>query len=289
MLRVKRSERTVVCTWAVWVIVGLLGFLGLPGCHRDILVPDLEDLVEPGKLVYDSPDLSAGALKGRMEEVDDLFAEPRSYAKVLASYELCLQSISPVNQYGALWRGARAASWIGMDPSVPHPLRQRFALNGIAFGRESVKRDSRRVEPFYYLARSLAALAASKNEASPKLLREIKARMAIAEALDPTYDACGPSRFLGRFFVETDGYPLRYAMGSIDQGLVKLKAASEGCPEYAGNHLTYARALVEDEQYEEARVELEKVLTSATPPDRSTEHHQWLVAAQELLTATRGK
>jgi len=271
------------------VIAGLLAAVGLAGCHSDILVPDLEDLVEPGKLAYESQDLTAGALKGRMEEIDDLFAEPRTYAKALASYELCLHSISSVNQYGALWRGARAAAWIGMQDSVPHGRRQRSALNGMAFGREAVKKAGQSVESFYYLGLSLAALADSKRDASTKLLRQIKQRMAIADALDPTYDNCGPSRFLGKFFVKTEGYPFRYAMGTMDEGLAKLKAASEGCPDYAGNHLAYAQALVEDEQYDEARVELEKVLTSATPPDHAAEHHQWLLAAQELLADTHGK
>jgi len=286
MLKVKRNER--LCVYARGVLSALV-IAGMLGCHGDVLAPKLEDLVEPGKLAYESHDLSAGALHRRMEEIDDLFAETRTYAKALASYELCLQSISSVNQYGALWRGARAASWIGMQRSVPHGLRQRFALNGISFGREAVKKDSTSVESFYYLAFSLAALADSKRDASPKLLREIKARMAFAEALDVTYDNCGPSRFLGQFFVKTEGYPFRYAMGTMDQGLAKLKAASEGCPEYAENHLAYARALVEDEQYEEARLELEKVLASVTPQDRSTEHHEWLLAAQELLTETHGK
>ena len=45
------------------------------------------------------------------------------------------------------------------------------------------------------------------------------------------------------------------AVGTVEEGLAMLQRATEQCPDFAENHLAYAKALVKDEQYAEARAE----------------------------------
>jgi len=283
MLEVKRSGSGL---WARALVSCLL--VGLAGCHADVLAPKLEDLMEPAKLKYESAGLTPQALEKRMKEVDDLYAEPRSFGKVYASYELCLASISAVNGFEALWRGARACAWIGQDPATSRSERERFALIGMSFGKEAIEKTSTKVESFYYLALSRSALVDLKRDATRTQLKEMREKMLMAKAIDRTYDHCGPLRFLGTLYVSTDPYPT-YAVGTVDEGLKLLQRATEECSDFAENHLAYAKALLKDEQYAEARAQLEKVLVSRTPKDHAAEHDAWLREAQEMLTEVQGK
>jgi hypothetical protein len=83
--------------------------------------------------------------------------------------------------------------------------------------------------------------------------------------------------------VDTSDYPL-WAVGTYEQGLEHLRKATEGCPDFGENHLTYAKALLEDGREQEARKALQKVIACPTPPDYSAEHKAWLEEATELLT-----
>jgi hypothetical protein len=258
-----------VVVWAV---------LGVCGCGY---APEIEDVLDQ-RLKYRDMNLTESALASRIQEIDENYAEPRSPTKVQHSYELSLDSISSVNGYAALWRGTRACAWLALnDPDAGR--RKKFAREGVRFGHEAIRKTSTEVESFYYYALCLAGLAKETSTPSVGLIRKLRERMEVALALDPSFDHCGPHRFLGNLMVETADYPL-YAVGSLDEGLQHLEKATVLCPDFGGNHLDYAKALMGDEQLEEARSELEGVLTCPEPPDYAAEHQEWLSEAGELLT-----
>jgi hypothetical protein len=257
------------------------------GCGGiDAFHTDMEDIVEPSRLKYEETNLSPSALDDRMREIDASFAEPRTPAKVYLSYETSIQSISKVNGYAALWRGARACVWLAMNHS-DRGERKRFAEAGISMGREAVKRSSNIVEPYYYLALSLGVFAELKGTPTRDTVREMRDMIVMAMALDEKYDDCGPHRFLGLLMVKSEGYPL-YAVGTPEQGLKHLEMAVKECPDYGENHLSYAEALKQEGHDALAREELEKVIASARPKDRSAEHDAWLERANDLLQDLQG-
>lgn len=235
---------------------------------------------------YEIKDLTPQALRARAEQIDGNYAEPRTTKRVALSYKTSMDSISPADGYAALWRGARACAWLAENSTDPSK-REAFALKGIAMGREAVAKASARVESHYYLALCYARLADVRKDASRDLLREMRDCMRFACSLNDRFDSCGPHRFLGRLMVETADYPF-YAMGSYSEGLNHLKQAAVLCPDYGENHLVYARALLKDGQDEEARAELEKVISSPRPPDRSAEYDSWLAEATRLLRELPG-
>jgi tetratricopeptide (TPR) repeat protein len=273
MRKSQRSSRNLVRWW----LGGAFGVLLVPGCG---LGPDMEDIME-SPLKYEVKELTPQALEARMKQIDDNYAEPRTPGKVFLSYETCMDSISPVNGYVALWRGARACAWLA-EHVEGKAKREEHALKGIAIGREAIKKDSARVESYYYLAMCYAQLADARRSASRDLLREMRDRMEFACALDEKFDFCGPHRFLGTLMAETHEYTL-YGIGTIGDALKHLKKAIQLCPDYGDNHLAYAKGLIEDGEKEEARVELEKVLAAPRPPDRSAEHDAWISEATKLL------
>jgi hypothetical protein len=258
------------------------------------LAPGEQAFDPKGYFPHETTDLSPAMLQARMDEIDKNFEEPRSSAKVAYSYETCRLSISRVNDYGALWRGARACSWL----AVNHPDRSqrlKFAEEGAAMGRAAVRKTSTRVESFYYLALCQIALLDLSSYRKKGAVEEIETNLKIAIVLDETFDHCGPHRFFGHLLADTHDSPLlgvtslkRKAQG-VQGALEHMRKATESCPEYGENHLALAQVLIQAEQFDLARAQLEHVIASEVPEDRSAEHETWLEDANELLMDLQGK
>jgi hypothetical protein len=272
---------------AAFVMLAVLAAGVAGGCGGiDAYAPEMDDIVRPSQLKYEETDLTPTALADRMREIDEAYAEPRTPAKVSLSLETSIHSISNVNGYAALWRGARACAWLARNLN-DRGQRETFALKGISMGREAARKASTNVESFYYLGLCLGAFAELKGTPPRDIVREMRDMMQMAMALDPKFDYCGPHRFLGLLMIESEAYPL-YAVGTAEQGLKHLETATRACPDYGENHLVYARALAEEDQPELARAEAEKVLQSAKPKDLTAEHDRWLEEANEILQGLQG-
>jgi tetratricopeptide (TPR) repeat protein len=282
----KRSEGA---RWDCVAIVFVAGALlcGLAGCGVEQAV-DPEILLDPHGFSYESADLTPSRLEERMKDIDKAFEEPRSPGSVLLSFEKSRNSISHVNSYAALWRGTRACAWLAMN-EPEHSRRKKFALEGISMGNAAARKVSNRAESYYYLALCQQALQDLRGIGfSEGLLQEIEKNLNLAIALDESLDHCGPHRQLGNLQAQVDRYPL-LGIGGLDEALEHLKKSTEVCPEYGENHLAYAQLLIQAHQYDLARAQLEKVMDSRIPKDRSAEHEGWLTQATELLSNLQGK
>jgi tetratricopeptide (TPR) repeat protein len=272
-------------------VLGVAPFL--TGCittdEIEAMAPSMDDLADPERLHYEAQDLTPQALEDRMREIDQYYAEPRSFGKVLASYETSIKSISRQNGYEALWRGARACAWIA-ESNESRGRRKDYAVQGMKMAKAAMLKTELqgRPEPFYYYAVCLGSYCGNTREASRDTLTKMRDNMKIAKAIDPKFDYCGANRFLGQLYIQTDSYPL-LSMGTAEQGIALLKEAVEQCPEFGENHLLYAKALAEDGQTELARAEIEKVMASPRLQDHSAEHDAWLEQATTLLTDLQGK
>ena len=287
---------------------GLLGLtvigtmvLGLTGCIQEYVDDQL--VLGPRTVELDTTELSPTLLAERIREIDENYAEPRTPARVALSLETSLISISPVNDYEALWRGMRACAWLARNYplSTDGPLaslgasasmRRQFALRGVALGQQARAKISHRVESFYYLGQcQLALLEQGLNVARPTI-REAQEHLKIAIALDAGFDHCGPRRALGEVLIAASertflrkGARDAYVRDATDH----LRAAANACPDYAKNRLALARASIKRRDYETARANLEEVLVSQTPADYASDHERWLEEANELLIDLQGK
>ena len=275
-------------------LAAIVSVLALSGCGfyvQELVEP--EDLLNEPRLRYETLDLSPNLLAERMRSIDEHYAEPRTPAKVEYSLETCLASVSRQNEFGALWRASRACAWLAEN----HPSKseqRRYAKLGAKFGREAVIKVANRVETFYYLGLCEKALIARNGLHSSGLLEDAEHNLKIAIALDRSFDHCGSDRALGELLLETVPYPLLNATSETGQAGVRaalehLEKAVETCPDYGENHLVYARGLMDARKYGAARLELDRVMALAPPPDRSNEHLDWLEQANELLVDLQGK
>jgi hypothetical protein len=275
---------------AVWSAV-LLSGCGVT--MEDVVNP--EETLRPKRYFpHEEVNLSPARLEERMAEIDKSFAEPRTPAKVEYSYETSRLSISPENNFGALWRGARACAWL----AVNHPERnerKKFADEGVAMGRAAVRRTSNRAEPFYYLSLCLLARLEIGEHPESGDVEEAEVNLKIAQVLDESLDHCGPDRALAELLVRTEDRPLlgvtsaRTGLHGVQGAIEHLKAAIQKCGDYGENHLALARAHIALKEHDLARVELDEVMASSSPADRSAEHDRWLREASDLLGDLQGK
>ncbi len=260
------------------------------GCYTIKAIPTLvtlPHLLENDRYKIQDKKLSPEALEKHMKSVDEQYSEPRTPASVALSLETARSYESSVNNYDALWRGARACAWLAQNtPGLAG--REKFAILGISMGRAAIKEPalSNRVEPYYYLALAFGSYCdiehAKGNIPASSLVKRTRDHADMAVALDPKYDFGGPHRFLGKLIVEPSD-TLPPSVGSFEQGLDHLKKAVALYPGFAENRLFLAQALIEDEEHEAARAQIDKILDSQTPPDYSAEHDAWLKEAQSLI------
>jgi hypothetical protein len=302
VMRNETGQSAAVKCRGVWAS-GLLGLvlLGSTGCIQEYVDDQL--VLGPRTVELDTTELSPTLLAERIREIDESYAEPRTPARVALSLETSLISISPVNDYEALWRGMRACAWLArhyplssggglVSLGSSSSMRREFALRGVALGQQARAKISNRVESFYYLGQcQLALLEQGLNIARPTI-REAQEHLKIAIALDAEFDHCGPRRALGEVLLAASertflhkGVGDAYVREAVDH----LRAAANGCPDYAKNRLALARASIKRHDYETARANLEEVLVSQTPVDYASDHERWLEEANELLIDLQGK
>ncbi len=240
-------------------------------------------VVEP--FAYQVSGLSPEEIAQNTGEADALYRSPRTPERVEKSYQVALGSISPSNGYSGLWRSARAAAWLA-DHLPEADLREFYAHQGIAAGREAIRLAPEPAESHYYLALSLGRL--SKIKKTPEFIEEMAREAEKALQIDERFDRAGPHRFLGLLHLRTQDQPF-IGFGDLDVALEHLERAVELFPGDAENRLAYAEVLIEDEDYEAARKELDAALASKPPGDYEAEHRQWLQEAKELKEKIRGR
>jgi tetratricopeptide (TPR) repeat protein len=221
-------------------------------------------------------------LESRIAEIDAAYAEPRVDYKVAHSFGAAADSISPKNDYAALWRAVRACAWLGLNHPIPSQ-RWEYAKKGVGFGLVATQRISSHVETHYYMGLCYKALAEARDLPTADHLKKMQYYFGVAAALDGGFDHCAPLRELGSLYEMTAHDEWKGSrVGDRQMAVDLLERACDGCPEFGANQLALARALRLVGQYDRARLALDRVLRTSIPDDYSVEHRDWLHAAQSL-------
>ena len=220
----------------------------------------------------------------KSEEADRLYEAPRTAARVEASFQVAFDSASASNGYRGLWQAARAAAWLA-ESEADKGRAEIFARKGVAIGREAARLAPGGAESWYFLALNLARLSDLRR--TPRFVQEMAAAAEKALTLDRTCDRAGPDRFLGLLNLNTEGNPV-VGYGDFDKALEHLRRAAELYPD-AENRLAYAQALVADDEYGEARKQLDAAIAAKAPAGLEAEHEGWVKKARELREKIEGK
>lgn len=208
--------------------------------------------------------LAAGAAS--LDQADRLLVEP-SFDKdkgiqALSMYEGLLPSAG-AQRLPVLERLARASFFLG-DVSEPGQ-RRLYYEQGRQQAQTILQEYPNSVVGHYWLGLNLAGLADVNRMQGMRLLPQILAALERSAGIDPSYDQAGAYRVLGRIYYEAPGRPL--SVGDVNKSLDLLKKATSLAPANSTNHLYLAETLLKKGQPDQAREELQKVLTASQNAD----------------------
>jgi len=205
-------------------------------------------------------------LAGTLAQADGLLLQPSvDKETALQAYRL-YESLLPAageERLQVLARLARASFFLG--DLVDGRERRRYYEQGQQHAQTILTEFPGRVEGHYWLGLNLAGLADANRLAGRRLLPKILAALEQAAAIDPAYDQAGAYRVLGRIYYEAPGRPL--SVGDNAKAIRLLERAVQLAPANATNHLYLAEALLKAGREEEAKGELQKVLTASDNAD----------------------
>jgi len=134
------------------------------------------------------------------------------------------------------------------------PERARITQLAIAAAKASLSNNPASAPTHYYLALNLGELARTKSLGALQIVPRIRDSLESARALDESLDHGGPDRTLGLLYLEAPGWPT--SIGSRDKAKAHFLRALQIAPEYPGNHLGLAEALLRWRDLDEARARL---------------------------------
>lgn len=199
---------------------------------------------------------------GQLAEADGLLESPTlafpQAQRALALYEGMVSS-PPNTPAGLVPRLARVCFILG--DMAPPGQRQGYYEKGLAYAQGLLREQPDEVAGHYWTALNLCGLAdVGSVFRGRRLLPRILEELQRAVALDPAYDQAGAHRVLGRIYYEAPFAPL--SVGDLNQSLRHLTAAVGLAPDNSTNHLYLAETLLRLGNPDQARRELERVLTS---------------------------
>lgn len=143
----------------------------------------------------------------------------------------------------------------------PKNEKLQYFEKGRRYGEILTQEQPSWPEGHYWLALNLGGLAEQSGaRRGLRMVPDIVAEMEAALKGNPAYDQAGPHRVLGRIYFECPQWPL--SVGNLPESLKHLEAAVAIAPGNSTNHLFLAEALFKVGKKEEARRELEQVLTA---------------------------
>lgn len=152
------------------------------------------------------------------------------------------------------WRFARAAfDWA--DAQKRDRDRARIAQLGIDACDRVLATNTTTGEVAYYRALNLGQVARTRTIGALRMVPQIEAAFILALKIDPTVDFAGPDRGLGLLYFEAPGWPT--SIGNRAKARRHLLDAVTLAPDYPGNRLALAEALLDWDEPESARTQME--------------------------------
>jgi tetratricopeptide (TPR) repeat protein len=210
-----------------------------------------------------------------------LYAEqPRTLVRVTNAARLLEQAARTLrDDYDAQWPAAQALAFL-VENETRTEFRREAAKHGVVLARRARELQPDRVEGHYWYAINVGLLADVDRSYGLDAVGEMEAALKRAIEIDERYDLAGPLRVLGILHLRTPAPPA--SIGSPRKGLRLLQRAVELFPDYPENFLYLAEALRDNDQRDEAREALVKVVEASSWPDRQFESNKWKLEAEQL-------
>jgi tetratricopeptide (TPR) repeat protein len=259
------------------VIAILLAGVTSTGCKT---IRDLRLTHEP------SPALPAADAQQQLADGWALFEQlPRTLNRVTQAALLIEPAARNLpDQFDAQIKAATALAWLAEHaPEVP--FRKQAAQHGIAIAKHARQLDPQRVEGHYWYALNVGLLADVDRDYGLSAVDEMVAALKIAIDLDPAYDHAGPLRLLGLLHLRAPAPPI--SVGSKRKAQQLFQRATEVQPQFPENYLYLAEAQRDLSRIDDARANLQKLLSLPVPAGYEEPAAHWHARARELLESLK--
>jgi tetratricopeptide (TPR) repeat protein len=231
--------------------------------------------------------VSATAAQGAttLEKARQAFEQRADPKEAKASLQL-FQEAAKENpgSYDARWEGARAYAYYLEYPFAhgKDEAKIELAEQGIQLAKDALKLKKKGAEAHYWLGALYGLYGESKGVLkSLSLVPKIKNEMDLSIMEDPSVDCYGPDRILGRMYYELPWF----AGGNNKRSLRYLEKCVKECPENDLSRLYLARTCKAVGKDDQAREQLETILTQKPDPRWAPAYPFIKARAEKMLTA----
>ncbi len=215
-----------------------------------------------------------------MQQADALYAEMQDMAtaeEALALYRKAL--IAAEDKYEAYWKISRIMYFIGEHMEEKNDRKNTFA-QAVYHAEKAVALQPERPDGYYWRGVNNGKYGETRGVLkSLSLVKPIKNDMNKVIELDRSYEDGGPDRVLGRVYFKLPGF----AGGSKDKSREHLEMSKEFGPQDALTRIYLAETLMEQDEVDAARAELDYVLGLLDDPRWVTGVNENKEMARELL------
>ncbi len=183
------------------------------------------------------------------------------------------------NNYQLLWRFARACYFVGDNISKAEKLR--YFERGIAAGQRAIALSPDAVEGHFWLAVNFGGMAGEKGVLKAlQLVRKIRSEMETVLRLNDRYQDGGAYHALG----EMDRQLPRIIGGNLKRGITRLEQGVQLAPDNLDMRFALARAYNEAGRKEDARRQLQEILSRQVNSSREKAERNVQGKARRLLS-----
>ena len=226
--------------------------------------------------------LSSAAGAATLDDADRLLQGPdldkEKAVKALGIYESLLPPAG-AQRLPVLERLARTSFILG--DIAESGQRRLYYEQGRQYAEKILQEYPEHVAGHYWLGLNLGGLADVNRLQGRKLLPQILEELERAASINPGYDQGGAYRVLGRIYYSAPGRPL--SVGDMNKSLDLLQKATALAPSNSTNHLYLAETLLKLGRQDQARKELQQVLTATQNTEGLRGLEEDKAAAKELI------
>jgi tetratricopeptide (TPR) repeat protein len=180
--------------------------------------------------------------------------------------------------FESAWKLARNCYWLGGH--VPESERRKQYERGIDAAMKAIDLEPNRPEGHFWLAADMGAMAEGFGLRNGiKYRGPIKKELETVLMIDAGFQQGSADRALGRWYLRVP----RLFGGSKDQSVEHLKKSLSYAPESSATHFFLAETYLEMDKKEDAKRELQTVLSVPLHPEWTPEDKEFKEKAAALL------
>jgi tetratricopeptide (TPR) repeat protein len=246
-------------------------------------VPDIEPIEIASQNGLSDDDVKLFEYANKRNRADGSVKE---LSEAVAAYEKLQDLIrgnqSDMSEADVVWRMAQAVFYAS-EQTDDLTEKLKWIVKGEEIADTLRAKWPARVEGYYFgaLFKGRRAQNSGMGFGALKLAKEVRNLGEQAAQIDPSVDLGGPYRLLAMLFANAPPWPTSF--GNVDKAIDYAEKAVDLFSDYPLNHLVMAEVLIEDDEIEEAKEELKKVISAPKTGKWAMTGELWRPYAIKLL------